>query len=258
MHRRPTIGVTTQTLEAIPDQLPVCWVMSQRYVRVLAAAGAVPWIIPLLHEDEETLRAIYDQLDGVFLPGGVDMDPSTYRERRHPHCGRTDPARDRTELALTRWALEDRKPLLAVCRGVQVLNVAAGGTLYQDLGVQVPGSIKHDYFPAHGRYSRDMRAHDISIAEGSRLAEILERTRVTVNSMHHQGIAKLAPGLVATAHAPDGVIEAAELPSDHFVVGVQWHPEDLVDCEPCMRRLFESFVEASGEYKQTRALNGVV
>ena len=257
MHRRPTIGVTTQTLEAIPDQLPLCWVMSQRYVRVLAAAGAVPWIIPLLYDDEETLRAIYDQLDGVFLPGGVDMDPSTYREKRHPHCGRTDTARDRTELALTRWAMEDRKPLLAVCRGVQVLNVAAGGTLYQDLGAQLPGAIKHDYFPAHGRYSRDMRAHDIAIAEGSRLAEILQRTQVTVNSMHHQGINKLAPGLVATAHAPDGVIEAAEAPGEHFLLGVQWHPEDLTDCEPCMRRLFEAFVEASGEYKQTRALNGV-
>ena len=257
MNKRPTIGVTTQTLEAIPDQLPLCWVMSQRYVRVLAAAGALPWIIPLLYEDADTLRAIYDQLDGVFLPGGVDMDPSTYREKRHPHCGRTDVARDRTELMLTRWAMEDRKPLLAVCRGVQVMNVAAGGTLYQDLTAQRPGAMKHDYFPAQGRYSRDMRAHDVSVAEGSRLAEILERTHVTVNSMHHQGICKLAPGLVATAHAPDGVIEAAEAPGDHFLLGVQWHPEDLTDCEPCMRRLFEAFVQASGEYRQTRALGGV-
>src|SRR5919201_6890266 len=177
MQTRPTIGVTTQTLEAIPDQLPLCWVMSQRYVRVLAAAGAVPWIIPLLDEDTDTLLAKYDQLDGVFLPGGVDMDPSSYREKRHPHCGRTDQARDRTELALTRWAMEDRKPLLAVCRGVQVMNVAAGGTLYQDLTAQVAGAIKHDYFPTNGRYSRDMRAHDVTIKEGSRLAAILDRTQ---------------------------------------------------------------------------------
>jgi len=129
MPTRPIIGVPTQTLEEIPGELPRCWVMSQQYVRVLVGAGAVPWIIPLLRGDRDTLRAIYDRLDGVFLPGGVDLHPEAYQEEPTPLCGRTDPDRDETELTLTRWAMEDHKPLLAVCRGVQVLNVAAGGTL---------------------------------------------------------------------------------------------------------------------------------
>src|SRR4051812_4872780 len=147
MPTRPIIGVPTQTLEEIPDQLPRCWVMSQQYVRVLVAAGAIPWIIPLIQNDSPSLREIYDRLDGVFLPGGVDLDPSAYNERPIDGCGRTDPARDEIELALSRWALNEEKPLLAVCRGIQVVNVAAGGTVHQDLASQLPGAIKHDYFP---------------------------------------------------------------------------------------------------------------
>ena len=104
MDNRPIIGITTQTLDAIPDQLPRCWVMSQRYVQMLVTVGAVPWVIPLLEGDEATLRGIYEQIDGLFLPGGVDVDPSAYGEARGPHCQRTDPARDWTELLLVRWA----------------------------------------------------------------------------------------------------------------------------------------------------------
>ena len=254
MNRRPVIGVTTQTLEAVPDQLPLCWVMSQRYVRVLTTAGAVPWIIPLLHEDAETLRAIYDRLDGVLLPGGVDIDPGTYREERHPHCGRTDPARDWTELMLTQWAMADRKPLFAICRGVQIINVASGGTLFQDLAAQASGASKHDYFPAHGRYSRDMIAHEVRLGTGSRLSRILGEETVRVNSMHHQGIKTLGEGLVANAFAPDGIIEGVETASDHFMLGVQWHPEDLTDAHPLMGRLFDTFIAEAAAYGATAAM----
>ena len=124
--RPPIIGITTQTLEAVPDQLPRCWIMSQRYVQVLAAAGAVPWVIPLLQGDEATLRAIYERLDGLFLPGGVDVDPSAYGEPRGPLCGRTDPARDWTELLFLRWALADRKPVLASCTADGQRRAAGG------------------------------------------------------------------------------------------------------------------------------------
>src|SRR6266480_3333651 len=227
MDNRPIIGITTQTLDAIPDQLPRCWVMSQRYVQMLVTVGAVPWVIPLLEGDEATLRGIYEQIDGLFLPGGVDVDPSAYGEARGPHCQRTDPARDWTELLLVRWALAEGKPVLAVCRGAQLL-----------------AAIKHDYFPTGGR-RRDERTHDVRIAAGSRLARLLETEALSVNSMHHQGIARLAPGLAAVATSPDGLIEGVEANDGPFVLGVQWHPEDLVEVDPRMRRLFEGFITAA-------------
>ncbi len=217
--------------------------MSQRYVQVLAAAGAVPWVIPLLQGDKATLRAIYERLDGLFLPGGVDVDPSSYGEPRGPLCGRTDPARDWTELLFLRWALADRKPVLAVCRGAQLVNVAVGGSLYQDVAAQHPAAIKHDHFPVGGR-RRDELAHEVHVAEGSRLRRLLGSATLAVNSMHHQGIARLAPGLVAVATSPDGLIEGVEGDSDDFLLGVQWHPEDLVDVDARMRRLFEAFIAA--------------
>src|SRR4029078_2536498 len=110
---RPVIGVTTQTLEEIPDELPRCWIMSQRYVKTLTASGSIPWIIALL-DDVDTLRAIYERLDGIFLPGGVAIDPDSHNEARRPACGRVDPERDRTEIMLSSWAMQDGKPILAV------------------------------------------------------------------------------------------------------------------------------------------------
>jgi putative glutamine amidotransferase len=246
MAMRPIIGVPTQTLEEIPGELPRCWVMSQQYIRVLVAAGAVPWIIPLLRGDTSTLRAIYDRLDGVFLPGGVDLHPSAYHEEASPLCGRTDSDRDEVELTLARWAMEDKKPLLAVCRGVQVINVAAGGTVHQDLAAQVPGSIKHDYFPAQGPYARDLLVHEVRIPADTRLGRLLGIPTVRVNSMHHQGIKRVAEGLRPNAFAPDGLVEGLESPNGHFLLGVQWHPEALADHDPVMRRLFAAFVEATG------------
>ena len=240
----PVIGITTQTLEAIPDQLPRCWIMSQRYVQVLAAAGAIPWVIPLLEGNETTLRGIYEHLDGLFLPGGVDVDPAAYGEPRTALCGRTDPARDWTELLFVRWALVDRKPVLAVCRGAQLVNVAVGGSLYQDVGAQHPDAIKHDHFPVAGR-RRDELAHEVRLAAGSRLQTLLGTDTIAVNSMHHQGIARLAPGLVPVATSPDGLIEGVEVNNGHFLIGVQWHPEDLVDVDARMRRLFEAFIDAA-------------
>ena len=249
MTNRPVIGITTQTLEATPGQLPRCWVMSQRYVQVLVAAGAVPWVIPLLEGDEATLHGIYHGIDGLFLPGGVDVDPSAYGEPRGPYCQRTDPARDWTELLLVRWALAERKPVLAVCRGAQLLNVAVGGSLYQDVAAEHPAAIKHDYFPIDGR-RRDELTHNVRIAAASRLARLLETEALSVNSMHHQGIARLAPGLVAVATSPDQLIEGVESDDGHFVLGVQWHPEDLVEVDPRMRRLFEGFIAAAARGKR--------
>lgn len=245
---RPIIGVTTQTLEEIPDELPRCWIISQRYVRTLTASGAVPWIVPLI-DDPETLRAIYEELDGIFLPGGVDIDPASYDEARTSACGRVDPDRDRTEIALASWAMKDRKPILAVCRGAQILSVAAGGTLYQDVTSELPGAIKHDYFPKVGERTRQDLVHPVKVVADTRLSRVLGTDTVRVNSMHHQGIKRLAPTLIANAFAPDGLIEGVESRKDDFVLGVQWHPEDLADSEPKMRRLFDAFIEAAADWR---------
>ena len=245
-NRRPTIGITTQSLQAIdgiPAALPASVVMNQRYYEAVAAAGAAPVLIPLL-DDVDALRATYEACAGIMIPGGVDMDPGTYGEAPHERLGRVDPARDRVELQLTRWAIEDRKPLLGLCRGLQVINVAAGGTLYQDLDAQLEGAIRHDYFPTFG-FDRDYVSHDVAVAPASRLRSLVEIDQLPVNSMHHQGVKRLGAGLVACAHAADGLIEAVESVNGHWMVGVQWHPEVFDADDPHTRELFRGFVRAA-------------
>jgi putative glutamine amidotransferase len=249
--RRPVIGIPTQTLQAIegiPPTLPPSWVMNQRYFLAVTAAGGVPWMIPLLHDDPGTLREIYQRLDAVVLPGGVDLDPATYGEPLHPGCGQIDPARDQVELQLARWAVADGMPLLGLCRGIQVINVAMGGTLWQDIESQLPQALKHDYWPSAG-YGRDYLAHPVELAPASRLRELLERDRFLVNSMHHQAIRELSPALVATALAPDGVIEGIEArAADRFLLGVQWHPEVFEPTDVPTRRLFRELTAAANTY----------
>jgi putative glutamine amidotransferase len=243
---RPLIGVTTQTLQAIdgiPEGLPSSVVMNQRYYHAVAMAGAAPVLIPLL-EDLETLRAIYERTDGVLIPGGVDVDPSAFGEAPHERLGRTDPARDMVEMQLVKWAIEDRKPVLGLCRGLQIINVALGGTLYQDLESEYPNAIKHDYFPTYG-FARDHLAHRVSVETGSRLYHAFADESVPVNSMHHQGIKSLAGSLIASAVAPDGLIEAVESPNESFLVGVQWHPEVFELSEPGSGELFRDFIDAA-------------
>jgi putative glutamine amidotransferase len=232
-----------QSLPGKPGgELPNCWVMGQRYVETLRTAGAVPWLIPLLPHDLGTMNSIFDRLDGVFLTGGVDVDPSQYGEKPHPLCGRTDPDRDAIEILLLKHAIAQKLPVLAVCRGIQILNVACGGTLYQDVTAQVPSAMKHDYFPTVVQPSRSYLAHPISVERGTRLGDILGESSVPVNSMHHQAIKDLAPGLKPSAHAPDGIIEAVEGTNGQFLVAVQWHPEELAETQPGMKRIFSSFV----------------
>lgn len=244
---RPIIGIPTQTLQSlggVSADIPPSWVMSQRYIQTLVNAGAIPWMIPLV--DEGTLRGVFDALDGVFLPGGADIDPVSYGSDPHPLCDRTDPERDRVELLLAKWSIERAKPVLGVCRGMQLINVAAGGTLYQDLAEQLPGSIKHDYFPykSHG-FTRDHLAHSVTVAPDSRLARLFGDGDLQVNSMHHQGIRTLGRGLRQTAISPDGLIEALETEGDAYLFAVQWHPEALTDHDVHSREMFRDFVDAS-------------
>lgn len=244
---RPLIGIPAQTLQAIDDiprGLPHSWVMNSRYSVAIADAGAAPVMIPLLSRDLESLRAVYDGLDGILLAGGVDMDPGTFGETAHPRLGRIDPDRDSVELALAGWAIAEKKPVLGLCRGHQVLNVALGGTLWQDIESQVPGAIKHDYFPTAG-YARDFKAHPVEVVPGSRLEAAFGEAAIQVNSMHHQAVKALATPLCASGHSPDGLIEAFESGTDHFLVGVQWHPEMFERSDRGTHALFQQFVTAA-------------
>jgi putative glutamine amidotransferase len=199
--------------------------------------------------DLETLRSIYERLHGLFLTGGVDVNPGRYGEAPSEQCGRTDPDRDAVEIQLLEWAMADRKPVLAVCRGFQVVNVACGGSLYQDVSSQVPTAIKHDYFPTEsGDPSRDYLAHEVRVELATRLGRCLGSERAVVNSMHHQGIKTLAPSLAASAWSPDGLIEGIEGTNGQFLVAVQWHPEELIE-QPGQRRLFTEFLAAAAAWK---------
>jgi putative glutamine amidotransferase len=243
LKKRPLIGVPTgREKSARFFGLPL-YIMNQTYVRTLENLGALPVMIPL-QMSEATLRGIFERLDGFFLPGGEDIDPSNYGAERHPQLGASDQERDRTELLMTRWALEVGMPVLGVCRGVQVINVVCGGTLYQDLHSQRPDLEKHDYFPP--TYERYRVTHQIAVEPDSRLARALG-TIHEVNSMHHQGIEQLGGELRVVARAEDGLPEAVELPLLPFVVGVQWHPEELAKTDQHSSSLFYDFVCAAAE-----------
>jgi putative glutamine amidotransferase len=221
--RPPLIGISAYREQARWGawHLPAV-LLPERYVTSVAAAGAIPVLLPPLAGIDEVIG----RLDGLVLSGGGDIDPARYGAARDPRCGPAHPDRDGAELALLQAALDQRLPVLGICRGLQVLNVALGGTLYQHLPDLV-GSDLHS--PDPGGYG----THEVSVAPGSRLASILHRTDLTdhlpvlVPTHHHQAADQLGGGLVATAWATDGTIEAAELdPAQHpFAVAVQWHPE---------------------------------
>jgi putative glutamine amidotransferase len=236
----PLIGIPSRCDQSSRSGSTV-FAQNRSYVEAVATAGGAPVLIPL-NLDEGALRAIYERLDGLLLAGGVDVHPRHYGEAVHEKCGQIDEARDAVELTLTRWALAEGLPILAICRGIQVLNVAAGGTLHQDIASQVPGSLKHDCYPD---YPHNYLAHEVTVNGDSHLAAILGQSPVGVNSTHHQAVKDLAPRFRVVARATDGLIEAIEDNDHPFTLGVQWHPEELVEEAPSMRRLFEGFVSAA-------------
>ena len=239
--RVSVIGLTSNTIPSKDQTRPPRVGQNQTYLQALLRAGAAPILIPHI-TDHHLLRAIYDRMDGLLLPGGEDVAPARYGEVPHEKCGTPSLERDETELTLVRWAVEEAKPLLAICRGIQVLNVALEGSLYQDIQTQIPGAARHDWSPG---YPRTLRSHGVVCTEGSRLASIVGSPSLEVNSLHHQALKALAPGLEITARAPDGVVEAVELPGHPFALGVQWHPEELAAEDSQSQALFAALVEAS-------------
>ena len=219
---------------------PARFGINQSYVRALAAAGCAPVLIPLL-DDQDRLRAIYERLDGIVFPGGADVAPEEYGEDPIDNLSVIEPERDRTELVLARWAFEDDLPTLGICRGQQLLNVALGGTLYQDLRHQGVTQVEHSN--ADGR-ARNALLHSVRLDPDSRLAQLIDETRIDVNSLHHQAVKSVAPRLRVTGKSDDGVIEAIESPERRFLIAVQWHPEEI-DEIPWVRRLFAGFASAA-------------
>jgi putative glutamine amidotransferase len=194
------------------------------YVDAIERAGALPLVVPPLSSLSHT-AAIIDACDGLVLTGGEDIDPTRYHAPRDATVDDTNPDRDATEIALVEAARAVACPTFAICRGLQLLNVALGGSLVQDIPSQRPGSLDHD-----PKGPRSARVHDVDIEAGSALARTLGSTRLRVNSFHHQAADRVAEGLRATAWAPDGIIEGLEWrgPGDWWAVAVQWHPEELV------------------------------
>lgn len=220
--------------------------VADAYLKALSHAGACPVIIPL-GLAESTLLELTDHLDGVLFTGGGDIQPSIYGEQSGPEVSEIDPDRDRIEFLLLNNVIDNGVPFLGICRGLQVINVGLGGTLYADISSQRPGALKHDFYPD---WPRDHLAHDVQIEENSRLARILGEAYPMINSLHHQAVRRLAPGVLATAYSPDGLVEALEVDGHPFALAVQWHPEWLVEYAQ-MRALFRAFVEAAERRRET-------
>jgi putative glutamine amidotransferase len=229
--------LVTATTEVVRDRPRVR--VNEAYTNALAAVGLVPAVLPPV--PPELAVAALTGAAGLVLTGGEDVDPAVYGERPHPATGAAHAARDACELALCREALVQRIPTLAICRGAQVLNVALGGTLVQDIPAQRATTLDHDQ---SGR--RTERVHQVRIERDSMLAGVVGATSIAENSSHHQAVDRVAPPLRAVAHSPDGIIEGVE-PVDPawWLVAVQWHPEELTATpEPWDRRLFEAFAAA--------------
>ncbi len=237
MQAAPRIGVTmSATVDATPERAYV----NAAYIRAVQDAGGIPVLLPP-QLSSDARHALWTLLDGVLLTGGGDVDPTRFGQAPHPSVADVVPARDGLEIDLTRDAVERRLPLLAICRGIQVLNVALGGTLEQDVPTSVPGALVHVQTAP-----RPQPAHRVKVEDGTRLAQILGASELEVNSFHHQALARLGHGLRAVAWSPDGVVEGAEMdPTCGFVVGVQWHPEELTPHDATARNLFRALVDAS-------------
>jgi putative glutamine amidotransferase len=236
----PLIGISIRNLTN-PINSTDYHAVRRDYSHSVDLAGGIPVLIPL-HIENIALRGLFDRLDGLILSGGGDVDPVHYGAECSPYTGSIDAERDRVELQLARWAVEADKATLAICRGTQVLNVAFGGTLIQDIREEVPDALRHDP-PDDSWYPR--LTHDVDVVGGSKLQSALGRAHLAVNSLHHQALARIADGLVVTACAPDGIVEAVEHPHRQFILGVQWHPEALVDHHPPMLNLFKSLIQVA-------------
>ena len=237
MSRDPLVGVTTSiTVGQTPERAYV----NSAYLHAVQQAGGVPVLLPP-QLSKTSLERLVRGLDALLLTGGGDVDPAAFGEAPHPTLYEVAPARDALETQVTLIALEKKTPLLAICRGIQVLNVALGGSLHQDVATEPGTQIQHSQ-----KEAREQTTHKVTVMPRSRLGRVLGAEDLEVNSFHHQVIKSLGRGLVPVAWAPDKLVEGVELDDDsQFVLGVQWHPEHLVGSSEPARRLFSALVTAA-------------
>jgi putative glutamine amidotransferase len=242
INRSPVIGLTALRS---PDQSSFHHILTGPYVRCIADSGGYPIVLPSLLE---RCGQALDMVDGLMLIGGGDIEARHLGKENHPQAKFFNPLRDDFELALIKLAVQRKMPMLGICRGLQIMNVALGGSLYQDINDEQGSDFDHQR-----EQTPDDPVHAVSIAAESCLASILGTTSVSVNSVHHQAIKDVSSKLKAVAWAPDGVIEAAESCGDSgFMLGVQWHPERMAEKQPEQLRLFERLVKAAEHYGAVR------
>jgi putative glutamine amidotransferase len=237
MNRKPIIGITGAYVKHNEYMEGVY--VHHDYHKSVAANGGIPIILPYISPGIalETLPLC----DGIILSGGEDIDPNLFDQDPHFNLGPTTPERDLAEIAIVKYALENDIPLLAICRGMQILNVALGGTLIQDIPSQVNEPIQHAQ-----KIDRYRDTHWVTISKDSRLFELVGSDRVRVNSLHHQAIGEAANDLRIVANSSDGIVEAVEYSHPTtFTVGIQWHPESMASTNPAMNNLFAEFIKSS-------------
>lgn len=234
---KPLIGVSCSW-----DEDKSCIYLNAAYLKSVEAAGGIPLPLAYAH-DEDSLDGIFRAVDGLILSGGLDPDPELFGEDPVPECGEITPFRDSFEMAAARRALSRNIPVLGICRGMQMLNIAAGGDIYQDIASQLGNrSIKH-----YQEAPRWHPTHSIKVNQGTVLASVIPVETVKVNSFHHQAVRKVAPGFKVCARSADEVIEAIESPELPFALGVQFHPETLWERRPLFLEIFKRLVEAAGK-----------
>lgn len=236
---RPLIGIPCHALIRAETGRPI-YANNRAYVHAVESAGGLPILIPMIN-DLPMLTALLARMDGLLLPGGIDLHPSRYGEEAHPLTEKADLEQDEFEITLATLAFQQDIPVLGICRGMQLINVLLGGTLYQDIDNQYPNCIAH----THRNLPRTHIAHQIVVEAGSRMETILGVQEMMVNSLHHQAIKEPGKGVRITGQASDGIAELLEVTGYRFVVAAQSHPEEIYAVEPAFKRLFSAFVQAS-------------
>lgn len=233
MERKPTVGIVS-----LYDETKESYWMLPGYVEGVEEAGGIPVILPLSQQGD-ALAHYAEAFDGFLFPGGHDLNPVFYGEERRETCGTLCPERDEMERRLFPLVLATKKPMLGICRGVQLFNVMLGGTLYQDIPTECPSDVEHHETPPY-----DKAAHTVCLAQDTPLFLAVGEEQIHVNSYHHQGIKALGKGLCEAAAAPDGLTEAVYLPEHPFCLAVQWHPEFSYKTDENSRKIFRAFVAA--------------